>query len=241
MCLFCGIFKYIIYNIGRESFEGIRSCTLWTIAGLDLWFIRTIWVFYLISPFLYNIVKKHPLPLCIIIYIICLLTTLLMPEVTNNVAVSINRLPVFILGMIFAVRRLRINKTTFFISIVLLLLAMVSTIITTKGLFHFGNNLWMFPILALGIPALVSLLSNLIKRLWIGKNILKSIGKHSLELYLWHEFVFACLCVTLNKYVTPVVVFLIAFITTFILAYLSSICVDYLSLRFLRKNGKKFG
>lgn len=238
LCIFCGVCKYTIYYIGRESLQGIRSCTLWTLMGLDLWFIQTIWVFYLLSPFLFYVVKRSPLLLCVIIYAVCLLTSLLIPEVKNNITVSISRLPVFILGMIFAVKRISINRSTFFVSFIMLVIAMASTITTTKDVFHFGKDLWIFPILALGIPALISLLLFFVERLCIGKNILRYIGTHSLELYLWHEFVFACLCVTFNKHINSVVVFFIAFFTIFFLANFSSICVDFLNLHFLRKNAE---
>lgn len=229
LCFFCGILKWLIYNMNYSVFYEIKGIGCMTILGLDLWFIQTIVVLYLLAPIFYRLINGHFLFLLIVIYSGCIFTNVFIPDVLNNVTGTINRLPVFIIGMAFATKSNWKGNNIGFLGLLMLLIAMVSTFVTVKNYFHYGNDLWMYPMLAFGLISLINIMLICLEH--SPQNVLtvlKSVGSHSLELYLWHEFVFSCFWLTLNRWCPCELVFIIAFAVSFLFAYLSSFCVHYL-------------
>jgi len=236
MCLFCGIIKWLIFYTNHDVFQDINGIGYMTILGLDLWFIQTIAVLYLLAPLLYRLVSSHLFIMLFLVYLGCAFTTVFFPNVLNNVTGSINRLPAFIIGMAFATKGYKKRNNVSIMGLFFLLIAMISTLVTTKNYFHYGNDLWMYPILALGLISLIGImLFLLVHSSQKVLTILKSIGNHSLELYLWHEFVFSCFWLTLNKWCPYELVFVIAIATSFIFSYVSSFCVRRIMLLFPQK------
>ena len=235
LCLFCGILKWLIYNINSVFYE-IKGIGCMTIIGLDLWFIQTIVILYLLAPLFYRLVNGHFLILLIVIYLGCIYTNVFIPNVLNNITGTINRLPAFIIGMAFATKSNWKRNNNGVLGLLMLLIAMVSTFATVKNYFHYGNDLWMYPILAFGLISLISIMLFCLEH--SPQNVLtvlKSIGSHSLELYLWHEFVFFFFFLTLNRWCSYELVFIIAFTVSFLFAYLSSSCVHCIMSLFSKK------
>jgi peptidoglycan/LPS O-acetylase OafA/YrhL len=227
---FCGTCKFIIYYFNSDLLHDYGDkISLLTIFGLDLWFIQTILAFYFLSPFFKYLIDKSSTTFIIIIIILCIFTYVIIPEIKNTITGSINRLPVFVLGMLFANGTIKWNNRIASLSYIMFFLAMMSTLLVQKNFFHFGNDLWMYPILAFGMLALLYSLLFLVNHLTLYiRNVIYSIGSHSLELYLWHEFVFSCFWLSLNKYLNYFFVLVFAFIASFFFAYLSARCVKRL-------------
>ena len=129
--------------------------------------------------------------------------------------------------MAFVVNQWDISKRQLCFSLSFLLLAMLFTLLMSKDYFHWGNDLFAYPILSLGIPYLVHLIGKLKEKLCKkGESLIIIIGKHSLELYLWHEFVFGCVWLTLNGRMNNLILVVLAFAISFSLAQFSRHIVD---------------
>ena len=231
LCIFCGILKYSVYSIWNEHLHELRNISLLTLFGLDLWFIQTILIFYLLAPYIYKMLIKGHTTTLLSLYFICVATSIFFPDVQNNITGSINRLPAFALGMAFVINQWDINRRIIYLSMICFLLAMLMTVFAIKDIFHLGNDLSMYPLLALGIPSIVYIIGKIKKKLWKTVYVTTEyIGNHTLELYLWHEFIYGCIWLTLNGRVNNAMLVIIAFAISFILAFTSFYVVDYIKI-----------
>ncbi len=231
-CIICGSIKYVIFLLLGSSVlilkEGMHI-GIWSMASLDLWFIHTIIILYILSPLLYILLKKNPIITGVCIILISLINDLTWRQQVGFAwfsplgvtAWTIERLPVFALGMHLAIKK-KFERKEFMFSVICLLGA-ISLILTGKmGLPGYGLYSCEALILAFGIPSLVMLIILMSEK--TPKTAQKSItflGQHSLEIYLTHEFIFGVLAISFPDS-TPWLLLPTGFLLTIISAYLCS-------------------
>jgi len=200
-CILCGLTKYLIFVYLGPSViilkEGL-NIGIWSIASLDLWFIHTIIILYIISPLLHWILNKCPYETILIILLLFFINGFtLKPEVGYEwmspkgiTSWTLERLPVFTAGMIISIYNLRLDKNLIFSALFLLSTGCLDYLSKTNYSIYINQAYQSFTLL-LGMPAILFLCISILD---VIPNYLKSflsfLGTYSLELYLVHEFIF---------------------------------------------------
>ena len=224
-CFFCGLIKYTLFAIGLFSIP----ISAWTLTGLDLWYIRTILIFYVISPCLVRLCKSLRL-FPISCFLLCILFAVFFRENGDKdtiektlfgvLAWSIERFPVFLFGMIFAMNYQHFTNKELYLSALFLFLSFVIKGIDKMQILSLDHILFL-PLFALGLPALLYAILLILEKTYRGVyNILSHLGKISLELYLVHEYIFQnFLSLEHNK--SSFIMFILACLLSYSLAMLS--------------------
>ncbi len=198
--VFAGTLKIVILALLFHSFASDFWLSLF---GLDLWFIRSILILYLLFPFfLWSIQRFGARWFLPVLVILCLLFLAWFDSLQINsalcyrsVAWTLYRVPIFVLGILISVlgggnNPLKINKLVAFVAFLLLSFLVYHRVIS-KIYFPeysiFLKDECIYYLLALPM-AVLSYYTGLILR--GGWGILRWIGAHSLELYLVHEFIY---------------------------------------------------
>ena len=227
-CLICGTVKYFLFLLFATYLAVLKdglNLGIWSIASLDLWFIHTILIFYLISPVLYHLLHKWPIVTMVVV---------LMAFIVNGVTIrpmvgfdwlspvgilawSVERLPVFAFGMLICIQHVNIDRRMSY-SIVFLVIAACLTVLAKNGMdYPFLMVLQIFSLI-LGVPALIMICCHLFMKL--PDAMLRPIiflGTYSLELYLVHEFIFWSIIINFAEYNS-----LLLLVTALLLSVLSA-------------------
>jgi len=200
MCFTCGIVRYWIDHLlpvgigGYPTGEHEISSNWATIFSLDKWFIAVIVTYYLIMPVLFKLVNRIGERLVCIAFLIAVFNAIPLIEIPLLNTQYTSRLPAFCLGVVTAACPIIYNKREVVISYIALLLAFVYKILIYQGVFHMYDA-FTYIILSIGLIQLCVLIANTYRRYqsaiwqwWM--NIMNFLGRHSLELYLWHEFIY---------------------------------------------------
>ena len=255
ICIVCGTLKYITFLLMGTSVASIQEglhLGWWSVASLDLWYVNVILIFYAVSPLLYKSLNHFRWQTLFIIFVLfCLNGLTLRPKVGHAwmsleglTAWSVERLPVFVLGMLVAMRKDIINKRSIAISTFFLINAISIVVIAkTFGLKEDTSVIRVLSV-ALEMASLVSFCVWALNRTpSIVRKFMAFMGKHSLEIYLVHEFVFTTLMVLYNKYCHPFVLLGIAFSMSIILAQVCNLVSERWSYLycFINAIGRKKG
>jgi len=193
-CLIVGLCKYLLGHVGFLELKTHSFILL--VTNIYLWYIYAIIIYYAIAPLIYYFLKRHSVATLLTI---CVLSTLCRylplethPDYLVNKLAWINaRLPIFVLGMYLVVKPLKYNlRTIFLIGLPFLIISMALVILRKLGIY------WNCPLeYILLLPAMLAICiicHGLIRLMtWIRcKAVLEFFGKYSLELYLWHEFIY---------------------------------------------------
>ena len=238
-CLLCGITKYLIFIFLESSLFVLKdglNLGIWSIASLDLWFIHTIIIFYIIAPFLYGIIRRKPKIASFTIIVVFLLNGLFLSPIVGYkwmslqgvISWSIERLPVFAAGMIMSTNIINIHhiKST---SVIFLIIAVaLNSLEKTRFIFQ-GIKSFQILSLAMGMPAIIQLCIFILKKTPIHiKQLFIFLGTHSLELYLTHEFIFWSIKISFEDS-NPIILLPISFILSCFAAYLCKLCTNKLT------------
>lgn len=200
-CLLCGTTKYLLFTLFYSSLFILKdglNIGIWSIASLDLWYIHTIIILYLISPFLLKSLNKHEcLTIGIIIILFFINGLLLRPNVGFDwlspigiVSWTIERLPVFTLGMLTSIKKRTTNRELLY-SALFFILAIALVLLEKTHYSFYSIRAYMLFSLTLGMLFfIVFCISILIILPTYIKKFLLFLGTYSLELYLVHEFIF---------------------------------------------------
>lgn len=183
-----------LYACGMSGWLGLL--------GLNLWYIRTALVFYLLAPFIFRFMVNRNatwvLVFCTLLGVIGVLITV--PILTHSgfvwqstVSWTLARLPVFALGMYIARMNFSVRKLlhpAYILFAVLCLLAALYFHRERELQQSFSTYLHLLPYIpvAFAMPLCIVLLSYIIP-VKSGR-VLAFIGSHTLELYLVHEAIF---------------------------------------------------
>lgn len=188
-CLLCGVCKVIFILVSGVALPYSTK----TFFCFDLWFIPTLLFYYFVSPLLRKLTISYPLILMLIAYIpICLL--LVNPTDKRDPVFTtwtIERFPAFCLGMLFMSYGCRISICRRVVCLFLLVTAFMLKYFILVGMLS-TKGLWLIsPLFAAGLPMVLYVIVIVINALPSKLTTLLSfVGRHSLELYLIHEFVF---------------------------------------------------
>jgi peptidoglycan/LPS O-acetylase OafA/YrhL len=234
-CILCGTTKYIIFiSLGTSVavLEKGLKIGWWSLASLDLWFIPTIIILYILSPLLYYLLCKWPAITLTIISISMLINGLTLRPIIGYdwtspqgvFSYTIERLPVFAVGIFMAIKRNGINNKIS-ISLLFLIIAVGIKLLTKMGLHFHSASSYCILALAYGMPALIIVNIYVLK---IIPNILKLfinfLGKYSLELYLVHEFIFWSLKINFD-YLSPWLLLPTGILLSCVTAYLCKLAI----------------
>lgn len=200
-CFFCGSIKYTIFLLFGSSLfvlkEGL-NLGIWSVMSLDLWFIYTIIIFYVITPLLCYLFKKYLYETVVFVLLLFTINGMIIRDSVGYdwlspigiLSWTVERLPVFSIGMLIAINK-GIIKENYTLSAFFLLIAVLFKLIEKYGVSFNGIRACQFLTLAFGMPALIRLCVFLLEKFHlISLNFFSYLGKHSLELYLVHEFIF---------------------------------------------------
>lgn len=181
-CVLVGVLK----SIGIYFGYGNGVVKIKRLLSLDLWFIVAIIAFYFIAPFIHLAIRRYRwrvFPCAILLGMIALL-----PFVPNFPwEMTIGRFPAFVLGMCICACPFFLRKEFFFIS---LTTCFVIPFLTNHSALQYLVFCFAIPIVILYICQLLRVGGTLVQTCFT------VIGSCSLEIYLWHEYIFA---VTTNE------------------------------------------
>ena len=190
----------ILYLLQKASFLGCF--------GLNLWYIRTLLILYLLTPVFYYLLRRYsPLLILAAVLISISIALLLLIPMMKDCAFSsmkvtllwtLARMPAFVIGMFFY----RVDWSTkkwmnpIFLFLLLPVLYCVLYFHRLRAIEGaLSNNLHLLPYIALAIiipSALVIFCTLILRHIPIFfKQIFNFIGTISLELYLVHEAIFS--------------------------------------------------
>lgn len=198
-CALCaGVFKIILLTFLFHSFTSNSWLILF---GLDLWFIRSILILYLLFPFFQWVLQgagtRYFLPILVVACMV-FLSWFDSLQIHNalyyqSVAWTLYRLPIFVIGILIAKnggKGLRINKWFSIVALSLLVFLLYHCVIS-KVYFpqycFFLKDEYIYFLLVVPVVALSYCAGLFMHGGW---PILRLIGIHSLELYLVHEFIY---------------------------------------------------
>lgn len=231
-CLLAGLGKFVFVKMGFVSHIPVNTLLLLT--SIYLWYIYAIVVYYILAPLLYKALNKSAIALFICICIFSFVCNFIPFGDSDLYFIKYigwitSRLPVFVLGMIYALCPIKFSvKKTMIIGGGLLIICMILRLGIMIPRFH-----WHFPhtnlIILFATPMLCILFSYM--HTFANKLKLSQIslffGKFSLELYLWHEYIFW----NINEcfsFINPYVRCTIAVTISIILAYLTHMLANYI-------------
>lgn len=207
------IFSYcmLIFNdkfSGEEFYLQITSLNFWLYKGnypLFMWYIPCIMLYYFISPYIFNYLKKNELNKKLYLKIaILILIIFLIPSGTEIVTIRniFSRFPVYLLGMIYGMRIINKEHLSKKEIVSIGLLSIVSII----GIYYLENNyktylnqfifLFYIPIVLL----ITITITYIFDKYNIKSNIITEIGKSTLAIYCSHEFIKLISLSIYNKY-----------------------------------------
>lgn len=189
-CLLIGLSKYLIGNI--PSFHSIHT-SIATIFALDMWYIKGLIGLYIVCPLLFLLIKKYDKAILIPVLLISIIT-IWNDFFGQTFSWTIVRLPAFVIGMMVAMEKITLNKRNFILGGIFVILAL-----GYKAL-HFGGmipirGLYQYVLFGLGISSFcygliyIKPLFDIIHF----TSFIKWMGKCSLEIYLWHVFIYDCI------------------------------------------------
>ena len=206
--------------------------TILRFSGLSLWYIRAILFFYLLSPFLWRIIKTNNSKSTFLLFTIVAASFLIIGiEISpsgkykflfdSTFLWSLARFSVFVLGMFVAAGAKNYSIT--FSSICFLAAVTIRWMYNKNPAFHNQYcDLLLLTILAFSIPRVCQGFSALIIREpKILTGIFSWLGKHSLEIYVVHETLFSyCKKLTNNCYLQAFLAIFFSLLAAWILKHI---------------------
>lgn len=215
-CIIAGISFLYLWMVSIPGLYYSGSLNFYSaFIGLDVWYIRTIMIYYLLAPFLYSIIKSSKftiitlIVLCLVIPFIGKGCSWLVGNVCGNsfymqqtIGWTIERFPVFAFGMLFA--HMNPDRNNFLNwKFIMFAIACVGLLLATPYIYklnHFqsysiykflriliGHKVLIIPILPILFYLAIFILENLGKYI---KSTLEWIGNYSLEIFLAHSAIF---------------------------------------------------
>ena len=196
LCLICGSFRYIVDHILPVGVGGYPtgihevSSNWMTLLSLDKWFIPVILAYYIIMPVLFKC-ANFGISLMLAAYLIALFG--LSPYAPGWFCQYSDRFPSFCLGVVVATGL--VNERFFkYIGLLAIITALIYKFVIMMNLATLPE--FTYIILSFGVVTLCSFISRIlqvIRNSVVGGGISVAfgfLGKHSLEIYLLHEFVY---------------------------------------------------
>ena len=210
LCVVCGSIKFALSKTGFVD----ASVSKLTIVGLDLWFLCVLWFCYLFSPYILKLADRFKVKLLLLsIVLSCIVIS---PQLADYLHIYVKwgfaRLPVFVLGVLIASKNMSVSKDNCHWGIIFMLLACLFRLGFLVKIIPASYDLYNYPILLMGVCSLcwwaIEILKFIIKLDFLKKG-LTYVGKHSLEFYLWHEYIYQAV-----KIDQPIIAFIVAMLVS---------------------------
>ncbi len=229
-CVFCGVMKCIVFLLFGVYITGIDQFLLNWLSplSLDLWYIRAILVYYLISPLLYKYLEEKTwLTMAAILLLFTINELFFRIHDSNSPTWIPERLPIFTIGMLLMIRKDIITARAMALSIGFLMLAIGLVAIYRENIYCLLPWAAHMFALALGTTGMIWLLILLFRH--IPRSLLSPIqwiGTISLEIYLVHEFIFGVVRLLLGSQYCPLFLLLLGITLSILIAYLCKWTTD---------------
>lgn len=201
LCLVCGSFRYIVDHILPVGIGGYPtgvhevSSDWMTILCWDKWFVAVILGYYLLMPLLYWCVNKYGSWILLGGYVIAFLgAQALIPSWMVQYSIHF---PSFCLGLIIAAGILKMTKIGTSIGLVAVFVALTYKFVGMMGWLvivdHYTYIILSFGVVVLSLSIIRIASIPYVKNCKIDRLVNESIcfiGRHTLEIYLLHEFVY---------------------------------------------------
>lgn len=218
---------------------------------MTLWFLRSLLIFYAVSPFILQTISKKgkkalyaflaPGPLVLLLSYTPWLYSLKIshPMLFTTIAWSAMRFPIYLLGLAYTLYpverwcgRGKLAPCQFILFLVPMLVAAVmrwcSMSLPLQGVGATALDGWQYIVLAPAIPVMMLLVTKLIDACYTKQTarvfaLVSIFGTLSLELYLWHEWIFAQVgrCAVFTANVPSVLAFALCVLLSLALAWLT--------------------
>lgn len=186
----CFIIGFVIYilDIYLNSEKIFINAPL-NILSLQRWYIQAILIYYMLCPLFLHVIYRFRIYAIIAITLFCIIAYMTLPDLFPfRLHLILQRMPVFCIGIYFALFDMKISKLFVFISCLFLIIAILSS------LSKIPHQIWPFS-LAFSTPFIcigLSLLKPFFEKIRL-KPIIETLGVFSLELYLTHEYASWCI------------------------------------------------
>ena len=223
--LFCCSIKYLLsHSVWPFS---LQPCGLSTLIAWELWFFKPLVIFYLLAPFLFRILQRYSKQgVVLTVWTISLFYLFLFPDCESSIfAWSLVRFPAFVLGMSVGLGyRIEDKFIRYGWLIALLILCLRLGIVLD---YLPINELVSYPLFTITIPSITYLFTSSIHYLKRGvTNFVNRVGKMSIQLYIWHQFIYNVIeRLDLNPYMQLIVALFLTFPISY-LCYMGSGYVD---------------
>lgn len=211
--IFIVVWLFYQYLIGNFEFQmaigNLFAVQNFTGHGQDFnWYISAIFLFYIIAPYLKAIVEKSTTTNKILF--LAFLIAISFPFWNSNTyIITITRLPIFYVGMLFGdicMKNTKITTKHIVGMIVAFILGVVSIIVffkfASQNLWSFGLYWYPFILITPPLCFAISYISKFFEKIMLTKLIVSFLsicGNHSFELYLVHILLISCINVFISK------------------------------------------
>lgn len=216
ICVIAGLIKFVIFHYVLKN----DSSWGWQIfIGFDLWYIKAILILYCLSPLIFKYLDKYVVFFLILSYIVAIVTI----HVTTNgfLCLFIPRTPVYLLGMMVANHMLKINKKLLIVSFCFFIFAVLHYWSFIEGNGWFWNQYASVIFLSVGaffFMWLMILCFSIFRRLYLIP-LLEFTGRHSLELFIAHVFIYRSIIPIFYKELPSVLIFITAVVLSYLMSY----------------------
>lgn len=194
VCLFVGSCKALLMLVGFVNYASYGDDYFLIVTQLSMWYVYAIVIYYMLAPTVYRLLLSYGrwvmVGVCILSFALSFIpfkaSSLYLVGITGLV---VGRLPAFVFGMYLALypsSRWSMRRI-FIVGIIALTVCMTMRIVGMPG------YLRIIYILLLGALPMLAVLATFIARglQRIGcAGVVDYLGRCSLEIYLWHGFVF---------------------------------------------------
>lgn len=225
-CIFCGILKcciYLLLGLGVIIPEYSTFINWQSPLSLDLWYIRAIMVYYIISPFLYRIMQHAPWMTILAVFILFIINELFFKTSdAGSPSWIIERLLVFCIGMLLMVKNTLLSSRFILISTIFLITAIIIVATLKNSDLLYSTIPWTIYILALAIGAYALTYLSVVFLKTMHSSLISAlncIGKISLEIYLIHQSIYIALPLIGCNWFPPFGMLILCLILSFFIAY----------------------
>lgn len=249
LCLVCGLFRYIVDHIlpvgigGYPTGEHAISSNWLTILSWDKWFIPVILIYYMVMPLIYKAIDRYGLKVLCFAYFVSLVGVWSDTLNTYSFNIYTLRFPSFCMGVAAAAGLFNESKRVRYVGFVMIINAVIYKFLIMTDCSWVYNDSYTYLLLSMGIIILCLFIIKCLPSISIIENnrlvsfcmsVLHFLGRHTLEIYLVHEFIYRYTYRFLIETTVPLSVqLLIGMTASVIIAILLSISVNYL-LRLFR-------
>lgn len=194
LCVLIGWLQIAFDYIGFDGIVDSFPQYVLRVIGLFKWYVIAIIVYYSLAPYVYRL-QNRGTDIRLLIGISAVMSLLVHQSyyfdsgsyLITTIPYVFDRLPAFLLGMYIAQKPIPINKAILIIGgfayfVVLFIFNNVGRISIPEG--------FPFIVYLFALPCMVFILSRGIFFMPFLKAPIQWIGRYTLELYLWHEFVY---------------------------------------------------